>query len=323
MFRGKVSCCFLIIFGVVTNVVIATGSYSCSRCPGQYCGRMTLLLKDDQTSICDAQCGKCERGYRTDFFVCNKCEQFLTLYDWLFLGFMVLSVTVLNFNAIDKFHSSERKSWLYHFSALIESVIAVLCTILYFEPTGELRMYSCGVKSIRDFYTLFYNPKLQYMETIRCTQEAVYPLFTSVLLYLVFCLFTMTLFRGIILQYGMHYRNSASLYAGFYIIPIIGVIHVCFAGVLYYVYPYLVLFLSAIGVAVFLSNLDEDVVVSVRKPRVTGILICFCIAHAYGIVSITEMLNPVRDCIVMLLVFLPVSFYVLAKPFTIAENFKA
>lgn len=304
---------------IMTEVAGDNTDDSCPQCPGLYCGRMVF----NHSVECKEKCGACDRGYRTDSYFCQKCDKYLELYDWLFLGFMALSVTVLNFYAIDMFHSDERKSWLYHLSALLESVVAFICMVLYFEPSGKLQMYSCSVKSLKDWYTVFYNPKYKYIETIRCTQEAVYPLYTSMFLYLVFCLLTLIIFRGIILRYAIRIRNFSSLYAGFYIIPVVGVIHVCFAGIIYYVYPYLILFLSAIGVAVFLSTLDREISTCLKNPRDVGVVICYCIAHGYGIVSITEMSLPARDGPVLLLVFLPVSFYVLAKPFTVAENFKA
>lgn len=299
--------------------VTANSTGECPQCPGLYCGRMIF----NSPVKCQEKCGACDRGYRTNSYFCQKCDKVLELYDWLFLGFVALSVTVLNFYAIDKFHSGEGKSWLYHFSALIESVVAFICMVLYFEPSGRLQMYSCGVKSIKDWYTVFFNPKYKYIETIRCTQEAVYPLYTSIFLYLVFCLLTLIVFRGVILRRTHRLRTAASLYAGFYIIPVIAVIHICFAGIIYYAFPYLVLFLSAIGIAIFLSTLDGDIFTCLKNPRDLGVVICYCIAHGYGIVSITQMSLPARDGPVLLLVFLPVSFYVLAKPFTVAENFKA
>ena len=66
----------------------------CLKCPGDYCGRDIELLSNQ--SKCDLECGGCRRAYRTDGYFCQKCSQNLQLYDWLYLGFMSLTVTFLN-----------------------------------------------------------------------------------------------------------------------------------------------------------------------------------------------------------------------------------
>ena len=45
----------------------------------------------------------------------------------------------------------------------------------YFLP-GDLSLTSCELKQIADWYTIFFNPKPDYVNTLHCTQEAVYPL---------------------------------------------------------------------------------------------------------------------------------------------------
>ncbi len=41
---------------------------------------------------------------------------------------------------------------------------------------GNLSLTSCESKQIADWYTIFFNPKPDYVNTLHCTQEAVYPL---------------------------------------------------------------------------------------------------------------------------------------------------
>lgn len=41
---------------------------------------------------------------------------------------------------------------------------------------GSLSLTSCESKQIADWYTIFFNPKPDYVNTLHCTQEAVYPL---------------------------------------------------------------------------------------------------------------------------------------------------
>lgn len=306
----------LLISSWLATVVMSTSE--CSKCLGMFCGRTSTENMTD----CSLNCRACPRGYRTDGYICQKCNQTFELYDWLFLGFMALCVTVLHFYAIDAFHSSHRRVWFLHASALLESVTSFISMVLLFEPIGSFQLYKCGVKSIKDWYTVFFNPKPMYLSTIHCTQEAVYPLFTSVFIYLLFSFITMIILRGILLRIIFQNLGRSPLYAGLYIIPIVGTVHTCFSGVIYYIFPYLALFLSAVGVAIFLSMLDGNYYQKVRKPRHVGVLVCYCIAHAYGIISITEFELPIRDGTVLLLVFLPFCFYSITRPFTDADNFK-
>ena len=65
---------------------------------------------------------------------------------------------------------------ILHASALVESAVAAICTLLVVTPVGSLSVTSCEVKALSDWYTMFYNPSPDYVHTIHCTQEAVYPL---------------------------------------------------------------------------------------------------------------------------------------------------
>ena len=65
---------------------------------------------------------------------------------------------------------------IQHVSALAESVLAAAGTLLLTEPLGSVRVASCRVKSLADWYTVAYNPTPNYERTLSCTQEAVYPL---------------------------------------------------------------------------------------------------------------------------------------------------
>ena len=65
---------------------------------------------------------------------------------------------------------------LLHISALLESIIAAVCSLLVIKPHGSLSVTSCPVAQLSDWYTLFQNPSPDYVHVIYCTQEAVYPL---------------------------------------------------------------------------------------------------------------------------------------------------
>lgn len=72
------------------------------------------------------------------------------------------------------FHSSS--ALLQHVTALFECSIAAIVTLLVSDPVGSLHIRSCKVKKLSDWYTMLYNPSPDYITTVHCTHEAVYPL---------------------------------------------------------------------------------------------------------------------------------------------------
>ena len=70
-----------------------------------------------------------------------------------------------------------RKVFLWQYiSSFVETVIAVVASLLLFEPQNSLELIACPVVRLSDWYTLFSNPKIKFSKTIYCTQEAVFPL---------------------------------------------------------------------------------------------------------------------------------------------------
>lgn len=65
---------------------------------------------------------------------------------------------------------------LQHVTALLECGVSALLTLLLTEPEGALSIRSCRVHTLSDWYTMLYNPSPDYVTTLHCTQEAVYPL---------------------------------------------------------------------------------------------------------------------------------------------------
>ena len=63
-----------------------------------------------------------------------------------------------------------------HITALFECTVAALVTLLVSEPVGVLYIRSCRVLMLSDWYTMLYNPSPDYVTTLHCTHEAVYPL---------------------------------------------------------------------------------------------------------------------------------------------------
>ncbi|KOB52326.1 JNK1/MAPK8-associated membrane protein [Operophtera brumata] len=142
-------------------------------CPGLYCGRTEF--EDGSWS----DCGACPRGFRTNATsYCQQCFDAPSLYDWQYLGFMILLPMVLNWFFIDLGAIGKGKDSLIlqHLCAFIEVVTGTLTAVLVLAPTGRFDLYVCSPKDLSDWYTLLHNPQPDYKETLHCTQEAVYPL---------------------------------------------------------------------------------------------------------------------------------------------------
>jgi len=313
---------YIIFLYFIGCVVYTCAEQSCTKCPGIYCGRT-----DPEYSNCSAQCSSCVRGYRSDSYFCRKCDDKLGLYDWLYLGFMALTITVLNFFAISAFSQrsvihARKRIWLLYISTIFETVLSFIFLILMLDPKGEFDITTCEVSSIKDWYTVFFNPILDYRTQHRCTVEAVYPLYTAIFIHLAISFILMVIVRGIIIRATLQNFGRLSFYAGLYVTPAVAATHAAFAGVLYYIFPYLVLFLSTVGIAVFLSRLSSGYFQRLREMKNIAVLVCYFIAHGYGILSVTVMDEPKRDGPLLLLVLLPFLFFTVTRPFTKAENFK-
>lgn len=113
--------------------------------------------------------------------MCELCSSSLPLYDWLYLGFMGLLPVLLHSFCIEYCGGKARKSTtkilaLQHVSSVLESIVAAVISLLVMNPRGSLAIDGCGVKDLRDWYTMFFNPTINYSRTLHCTQEAAYPL---------------------------------------------------------------------------------------------------------------------------------------------------
>ena len=301
-------------------------SVGLAKCPGSYCGR--TVISGSMKNV--TECGKCPRGYRTDGHLCLKCNSNLLLYDWLYVGFMVFLIPVVNCHFVNFFEPKRAAIALLHLGVIAEGLISVITAILVMEPVGKLSLRSCRVDSIKDWYTIFYNPKPDYVHEIHCTQEAVFPLYTIIFIYQAGCLLLLLTMRQFLI-YFVRKINGRSLsphlgrkstYASMYFLPIMSVIHAIFSGVIYYSFPYLLLVASSIGTAFYLSKTLKswkNIRMFIRVvPVIT--LLTYCLGNAYGIISITLLQNPVRDSVLLILVFLPALFYFVTYKLTDPEK---
>ncbi|KAL6032394.1 hypothetical protein STEG23_028994 [Scotinomys teguina] len=291
-------------------------------CFGLYCGK-TLLFKNSSTEIYGA-CGACPRGQRTnEEKYCQPCTESPEFYDWLYLGFMAMLPLVSHWFYIerDSKKSYSRAVLFQQASALFECSMAAVVTLLVSDPPGTLSIHSCGVLTLSDWYTMLYNPSPDYITILHCTQEAVYPLYTIVLVYYAFCLVLMMLLRPFLLkkiQCGLHTPNPfKSIYAALYFFPVLTVLQAVAGGLLYYAFPYIILVASLVNLAVYLVFAKiENYSDLIRKDRLL-VLCSHWFLHGYGLIALSREEDKVeQDLSFLILVPIPILFYFFTNKFT-------
>ncbi|CAL1529674.1 unnamed protein product [Lymnaea stagnalis] len=281
-------------------------------CPGRYCGRMP----GNET------CKACPRGYAPDASsICVQCNSNPTFYDWLYLGFMGLVSLVLHWGFIDLLSHPKRGVLLLHTSAFIETVLAAWLTLFLSDPVGKMEVRSCNVNQFSDWYTMLFNPTPDYYNTVYCTQEIVYPLYTMVMIYYVFSLLFMMLLRPIISYKLPGCQGYRSIYAALYFLPILILIHAVLGGVIYYAFPYIIVVVSVITSACHLATEENQKMKELIKQNVTNmrnliILLGHWLLHAYGIIAITQLIQPAFHAPLIAMVPFPTIFYILTVRFT-------
>lgn len=287
-------------------------------CSGNYCGR--ILNNNGHFG----DCGACPRGYRTNGSVCLECLSSPELYDWLYLGFMASLPVIIHWFFIDFFIKRERKRmYLLFLSAFVESALAAIFTLLASKPQGSLNLISCKSEHLADWYTIFFNPKPDHVNIIHCTQEAVYPLYTIVLMYYAVCVGLLILVRPIISHQFCDGQGRASIYAALYFLPSLVVLHAVFGGLIYYGYPYATLVLSVLSTAAVLAkNNITHIRQLLSRRRHVIIILAHWLVHAYGILAVTLLRNPAVHGPLFSLVLSPVLFYLVTHSFTEPNKFK-
>ncbi|XP_061468427.1 JNK1/MAPK8-associated membrane protein isoform X3 [Rhineura floridana] len=243
-------------------------------------------------------------------------------YDWLYLGFMAMLPLILHWFFIEWYSGKKSSSALFqHITALIECSSAAVITLLVSDPMGSLHIRSCKVVMLSDWYTMLYNPSPDYVTTIHCTHEAVYPLYTIVFIYYAFCLVLMMMLRPLLVKkiacgLGKSDRFK-SIYAALYFFPILTVLQAVGGGLLYYAFPYIIIVLSLVTLVVYLSASEVETFkdLLVRKKRLI-VLFSHWLLHAYGIISISKLNNVYQDLPLLALVPAPALFYLLTAKYT-------
>ncbi|XP_066996644.2 JNK1/MAPK8-associated membrane protein isoform X2 [Anabrus simplex] len=249
---------YLCSYAVMVSSEIEGGALlgGLSPCPGLYCGRQ--LLSDGNWS----ECSSCPRGYRANSSsACVECSDSPVFYDWLYLGFMALLALVLHWFCIDiaaRRRSFCREVLVLHISAVFEIVTAAALTLLLSEPVGTLNVRSCHVKKLSDWYTLLHNPNPNYEETLHCTQEAVYPLYTMVFIFYALSVLLMLIVRPWLAQHFLPRYGKMSIYAALYFFPTLALIQAIFGGLIYYSFPYIIIVLSVFSNAAHFAFKDDQ-----------------------------------------------------------------
>ncbi|KAM6462637.1 JNK1/MAPK8-associated membrane protein isoform 1-T1 [Liasis olivaceus] len=289
-------------------------------CLGLYCGRTVEIINGTEIH---GDCGVCPRGQRSDAYkICRECMGSPERYDWLYLGFMAMLPLILHWFFIEWYSGKKSSSALFqHITALIECSVAAIVTLLVSDPMGSLHIRSCKVMMLSDWYTMLYNPSPDYVTTIHCTHEAVYPLYTIVFIYYAFCLVLMMMLRPLLVKkiacgLGKSDRFK-SIYAALYFFPILTVLQAVGGGLLYYAFPYIIIVLSLVTLVVYLSASEVETFkdLLVRKKRLI-VLFSHWLLHAYGIISISKLSNVYQDLPLLALVPAPALFYLLTAKYT-------
>lgn len=126
---------------------------------------------------------------------------------------------------------------------MFEVTVSAILTIFLTDPKWSFKIHSCGVKSLSDWYTWFFNPSPNYETTLVCTQEAVYPLQTIILVFYVFCVTMMIIMRPIVNNRCHSEKGKLAIYYGLYVFPLLALIHTVAGGLIckiYYQFPFFI-----------------------------------------------------------------------------------
>ncbi|XP_017793682.1 PREDICTED: JNK1/MAPK8-associated membrane protein [Habropoda laboriosa] len=290
-----------------------------TRCPGLYCGRD--LLPDGNWSDCSA----CPRGFRANASsICVPCDDEPMLYDWLYLGFMALLALVLHWFCIDMVamrRNIPKEVIALHLSALFEVVAASLITLQLTDPIGTFEIRSCRATKLSDWYTLLHNPSPNYEETLHCTQEAVYPLYTMVFVFYALGTAIMLLIRPMIAKTCLPMQGKFSIYAALYFYPILALLHAVGSGLIYYSFPYITITLSVLSNAAHFSfklnqSMKALLLSCVSDMKNAIVILGHWLFYGYGLMAAATFRGLGIHPAMLTLVPLPALFYILTAKFT-------
>ena len=135
------------------------------------------------------------------------------------------------------------------------------------------------------------------------------------------CAALMLLFRPLLSTKVLPGRGKVAVYAALYFLPSLSLVHAVAGGLIYASYQYIVLISSLISLAFHLGvQLDQSpkalLTTCLSDPRNLIILLGHWLLHGFGILSITQLQDTVRDCSLLSLVPTPALFYIVTSKFT-------
>nr|CAG4643433.1 EOG090X0BGA [Ilyocryptus agilis] len=298
-----------------------------TQCPGQYCGR-TPIQNGNKTMW--SACSSCPRGYRVNkTWACVECHDSPTAYDWMYLCFMMLIGLLAQWYCISILSSTSLNSQYsfrilgVHLSAFVETMLSAGISLIVNEPYGLFSLKSCAVHHLSDWYTLMHNPNPNYEETLHCSQEAVYPLYSVVFIHYGLSVVMLLIIRPCVNR-GLDIRgHSASrpLYAALYLFPVLLLIHGTMAGLIYYTFPTIIILLSLMSHAYhFASRTDQSWKALLQETLSSYqnllVVVGHWVLHGFGLVALTMWFEPQLLASIMTLVPVPTFLYVALCRFT-------
>ncbi|KFO78740.1 JNK1/MAPK8-associated membrane protein, partial [Cuculus canorus] len=285
-------------------------------CLGLYCGRTVLLVNGSVETYGD--CGVCPRGQRTDENkICRECMGSPDRYDWLYLGFMAMLPLILHWFFIEWYSGKKSCSPCVQTQELEEQNVSpmiqeeVVKDLLAQLDTHPSKMCQLSMADVL-LMCFIYTP---YLLSI------IFRRYTIVFIYYAFCLVLMMLFRPLLVKkiacgLGKSDRFK-SIYAALYFFPILTVLQAVGGGLLYYAFPYIILVLSLVTLAVYFSASEVESFrdLLVRKKRLV-VLFSHWLLHAYGIISISKLYKLEQDLPLLALVPAPTLFYLVTAKYT-------
>ncbi|CAH8626321.1 unnamed protein product [Schistosoma margrebowiei] len=244
------------------NILINNNLELFSKCTRKFCGQIS------NTSLCTS----CLWGSKVFYKfnnpynpICELCLTSFTLYNWLYIGFIMIlpiifllqilpilsltkidlkhleqSTTTTNSNISSTTHkmSITQKSWLLFLCCIIIHLLTSLIIILIYPPLGSFTLYHCPIDNIKEFYPILY-------AGIGCISEVNYPLTSlPILYYIINIIISLLIYSLLIIIIFNDYYWFDYLYYILYAYPIICINIILFGGILYYIYPYIILFYS-------------------------------------------------------------------------------
>jgi len=300
----------LILFLLCAPLIYADNCYNSSDCitgyqsthqicEGKYCGRILLngLVLDDI-------CGGCDWGFKSDGWVCAACEDPIETYGILYLLFFGLLVFYLHLFSIYLTSKTKRYAFTFGISSFVEVIAAYIVSLLILKPYGTLEIQTCPPTELSDWYTEFSN-----VDNFYCSQEAVYPLYSIVLIFFGFSAFFLLLIRPFISQKYCKNEGSKAIYAALLFLPILTILQASIGGLLYYSFPYMVLITSVVTEIYALAKHDS-IFYSSSLGRLLFLLRYFAMAFSIlSIIAFYRSLYYSHYLLAFLLPFSPVTLY--------------